>query len=255
MFIISRKDTPLDGANPTILYGYGGFNISILPSFSVTWLHMKGVVAVANTRGGGEYGEKWYNEGRLGKKQNVFDDFQWAAKWLIANNYTTPKKLAISGASNGGLLVCACLNQAPELFGLGMAGVGVLDMYRFHKFTAGSAWTSDYGNPDKAEDFAVLEQYSPVHNVQTDKPYPAVLASTGDHDDRVPPLHSYKYIATLQHVAPQNPQPLMIRVETKAGHGAGKSTQQKIEEATETYAFLGKVLEVEWVDDVAACKL
>ncbi|KAJ3280149.1 hypothetical protein HK104_000871 [Borealophlyctis nickersoniae] len=253
MYIISRKDTKLDGNNPTMLYGYGGFNHSVTPTFAVTWLtfiqHMKGIVAVANIRGGGEYGEeKWYKEGKLTKKQNVFDDFQWAAKHLIAEKYTSPAKLAINGGSNGGLLVGACLNQAPELFAAGVAEVGVMDMLRFHKFTIGHAWTSDYGNPDVKEDFEVVLKYSPLHNIRSDKPYPAVLVLTGDHDDRVVPLHSLKYLATLQHVARNNPRPLMGRVETKAGHGAGKSTKQRIEEATDKFAFLGLALGTEWDD-------
>nr|KAJ3418170.1 hypothetical protein HK105_000246 [Polyrhizophydium stewartii] len=251
MFIIARKDVKLDGNNPTVLYGYGGFDISITPSFSVSWLtfvqHMKGVVAIANIRGGGEYGqEKWYNQGRLAKKQNVFDDFQWAAKWLSAHGYARPEKLAINGGSNGGLLVGACINQAPELFGAAVAQVGVLDMYRFHRFTIGAAWTSDYGNPDKADDFAVLQKYSPLHNVHSDKEYPAVLIMTGDHDDRVVPLHSHKFIATLQHARPHNAKPLLERVETKAGHGAGKSTQQLIEDTTDKFAFIGLAVGAEW---------
>ncbi|KAJ3186931.1 hypothetical protein HDU85_006968 [Gaertneriomyces sp. JEL0708] len=253
MYIISRNDTVLDGNNPTMLYGYGGFDISITPSFAVTWLtfiqHMKGVVAVANIRGGGEYGqEQWYDQGKLGKKQNVFDDFQYAAKWLIENNYTSSKKLAINGGSNGGLLVGACVTQAPELFAAGVAEVGVLDMYRFHKFTIGHAWTSDYGNPDTKEDFEVLRKYSPLHNVRPNTRYPAILIMTGDHDDRVVPLHSHKFVATLQHYAKANPSPIMERVETKAGHGAGKSTKQRIEEATDKFSFLGLVLGAGWTN-------
>ncbi|KAI8998164.1 prolyl oligopeptidase [Gaertneriomyces semiglobifer] len=253
MYIISRNDTVLDGNNPTMLYGYGGFDISITPSFAVTWLtfiqHMKGVVAVANIRGGGEYGqEQWYDQGKLGKKQNVFDDFQYAAKWLIENNYTSSKKLAINGGSNGGLLVGACVTQAPELFAAGVAEVGVLDMYRFHKFTIGHAWTSDYGNPDTKEDFEVLRKYSPLHNVRPNTRYPAILIMTGDHDDRVVPLHSHKFVATLQYHAKANPSPIMERVETKAGHGAGKSTKQRIEEATDKFSFLGLVLGAGWTN-------
>ncbi|KAJ3151501.1 hypothetical protein HDU89_001944 [Geranomyces variabilis] len=252
MYIICRKDAPKDGSNVTMLYGYGGFNISVTPSFAVTWLtfimHMKGVVAVANIRGGGEYGQKWYEAGRLKVKQNVFDDFQAAAKWLVKDGYTKPEKLAINGGSNGGLLVGACINQAPELFGCGVAEVGVMDMYRFHKFTIGHAWTSDYGNPDVKEDWEVLRKYSPVHNVKPQE-YPAVLICTGSHDDRVVPgAHSHKFMATLQHVAKNNKKPLMERVETKAGHGAGKSTKQRIEEATDKFAFIGLTLGATWTE-------
>ncbi|KAJ3012419.1 hypothetical protein HKX48_006288 [Thoreauomyces humboldtii] len=246
MYIIARKDAPKDGSNVTLLYGYGGFNISITPAFSVTWLtfvqKMNGVVAVANIRGGGEYGQDWYDAGKLKNKQNVFDDFQHAAKYLVKEKWTSPAKLALNGGSNGGLLVGACLNQAPELFGCGIAEVGVMDVVRFHKFTIGHAWTSDYGNPDVKEDFEVLKKYSPVHNVQTEKPYPAILILTGDHDDRVVPLHSHKLLATLQHAAPNNPKPILERVETKAGHGAGKTTKQRIEEATDKFAFIGLTL-------------
>ncbi|KAJ3091557.1 hypothetical protein HK102_000096 [Quaeritorhiza haematococci] len=252
MYIISKKGVELNGNNVTLLYGYGGFNINITPAFSVTWLtfieHMNGVVAVANIRGGGEYGEElWYKQGKLDKKQNVFDDFQHAAKYLIEQKWTSPRRLAINGASNGGLLVGACVNQAPELFGCAIADVGVMDMLRFHKFTIGHAWVSDYGNPDKKEDFDVVIKYSPIHNVDEKKVYPAVLLTTSDHDDRVVPLHSYKLIATMQHKLKDNPNPLMIRIETKAGHGAGKSTKQRIEEATDKYSYLARVLGAEWV--------
>jgi prolyl oligopeptidase len=204
----------------------------------------------AYTPTGGEYGEElWYKQGKLDKKQNCFDDFQWAAKWLISNKYTSPKRLAINGGSNGGLLVGACVNQAPELFGCGVAEVGVLDMLRFHRFTIGHAWTSDYGNPEVLKDFEMLLTYSPLHNVRKGRAYPAVLIMTGDHDDRVVPLHSLKFLATLQHevgVQGANVAPLMGRIETKAGHGAGKSTAQRIEEASDKFAFIGKVLGAEW---------
>ncbi|TPX32467.1 hypothetical protein SmJEL517_g04487 [Synchytrium microbalum] len=259
MYIIARKGIKLDGSNPTLLYGqssgairYGGFNISILPSFSVTWLtfiqHMHGVVAVANLRGGAEFGEEWYKDGKLDKKQNVFDDFINAAKYLISEKYTNSSKLTINGGSNGGLLVGACTNQAPDIFGCSIADVGVMDMARFHKFTIGHAWVSDYGNPDKKEDFETLIKYSPLHNVKN-QTYPAYLLCTSDHDDRVVPLHSHKLIATLQHVAGQtNVQPLMIRIETKAGHGAGKSTKQRIEEASDKFAFMAQALKLEWFE-------
>lgn len=189
---------------------------------------MGGVVAVANIRGGGEYGEEWYKQGKLKKKQNVFDDFQAAAKFLISDGYTQSSKLGINGGSNGGLLVGACINQAPELFGCAIADVGVMDMLRFHKFTIGHAWKSDYGDPDLKDDFEILLKYSPLHNVQSNTEYPAVLITTSDHDDRVVPLHSLKFLATLQHCLPNNNRPIMGRIETKAGHGAGKSTQQYV---------------------------
>ncbi|CAG8581416.1 12861_t:CDS:10 [Dentiscutata erythropus] len=252
VFIILPKNITYNGNNPTLLYGYGGFSISITPSFSTSWLnfiqHYNGVVAVANLRGGGEYGEEWHNLGMLHNKQNVFDDFQSVAKWLVDNKITCPEKLAINGGSNGGLLVGACINQAPELFGAAVADVGVMDMLRFHKFTIGHAWRSDYGDPDKKEDFEYIYKYSPLHNVQSIKPYPSVLLTTSDHDDRVVPLHSYKLIAQLQYVAKKNPNPLMIRIETKAGHGSGKPTKKRIDEATDKYSFIALSLDAKWVD-------
>ncbi|KAJ3194933.1 hypothetical protein HK101_001543 [Irineochytrium annulatum] len=252
MYITHKKGLKLDGENPTLLYAYGGFNISVTPTFSINWLtfieKFNGVVCVANIRGGGEYGEDWYNGGRLEKKQNCFTDFQCAARWLIDNKYTKPKKLAINGGSNGGLLVGACLNQAPELYGCGVADVGVMDLLRFHKFTIGSAWVSDFGNPDVAADFDYIIKISPLHNIRKDVVYPHVLITTSDHDDRVSPLHSIKYIATLQHEAAENPNPLLIRVDTKSGHGAGKSTQQIIEEAADKYTFITNALGAVWTD-------
>ncbi|KAI8837115.1 prolyl oligopeptidase [Chytriomyces cf. hyalinus JEL632] len=247
MYIIHKKDTVLNGENPTLLYAYGGFTISILPAFSVAWLtfiqKFNGVVAVANIRGGGEYGMAWHDAGKLFNKQNCYYDFQNAARYLIDTKYTCPKKLAINGGSNGGLLVGACLNQTPELFGLGIAEVGVMDMLRFHKFTIGAAWVSDFGSPEVKDEFENLLKISPLHNVDKNKTYPAVLLITGDHDDRVVPLHSMKLAATMQYELKDNPNPIMMRVNTKAGHGAGKSMQQFIEEAADKYTFLSIVLE------------
>ncbi|KAI8614161.1 prolyl oligopeptidase [Chytriomyces sp. MP71] len=253
MYIIHKKGLNLNGDNPTLLYGYGGFNISILPSFSVSWLtfaeKFNAVIAVANIRGGGEYGQAWYDQGRLAKKQNCFTDFQYAAKYLFGANYTRPAKVAINGGSNGGLLVGACLNQAPELFGLGVAEVGVMDLLRFHKFTIGAAWTSDYGNPDVKEDFGISYKFSPLHNVPKEGPYPAVLIITGDHDDRVVPLHSMKFAATLQHnLGSVIDNPILMRINTKAGHGAGKSMQQIIEEASDKYTYISIVLGATYTD-------
>ena len=244
MFIIHKKGLKLDGTNPTLLYGYGGFNISQTPGFSVSrlvWLEMGGVFAVANLRGGAEYGEAWHEAGTKLKKQNVFDDFIGAAEWLIANKYTSPKKLAIQGGSNGGLLVGAVLNQRPDLFGAALPAVGVMDMLRFPKFTIGWAWTSDYGSPDKADEFKAIYAYSPLHNIKTGTKYPAVLVTTADHDDRVFPAHSFKYAAALQ-AAQSGDAPVLIRIETKAGHGAGKPTSKQIEEIADIYGFLMKNL-------------
>jgi prolyl oligopeptidase len=199
-------------------------------------------VVIANIRGGGEFGEEWHHEGILHKKMNGFLDFRHAAKYLIAEGYTTSDKLAINGGSNGGLLAAACALQEPELFACSIADVGVLDMLRFHKFTIGYAWKSDYGDPDKEEDFNYLIKYSPLHNVDPSKKYPYVLLTTSDHDDRVVPLHSYKMIAQWQYAAANNPNPIVIRIETNAGHGAGKSTQKRIEEAVDKFSFMAKAL-------------
>lgn len=240
MFITHKKGLKQNGKNPTLLYGYGGFNISITPAFSVpnlVWLEMGGIYAVANIRGGGEYGEEWHQAGIKLKKQNVFDDFIAAAEYLITNKYTNPKRLAIAGGSNGGLLVGAVLNQRPELFGAALPAVGVMDMLRFHKFTIGWAWVSDYGSPDNPEEFRALYAYSPYHNIKKGTKYPAVLITTADHDDRVVPSHSFKYAAALQ-AAQQGDAPILIRIETRAGHGAGKPTSLLIEESTDKLAFL-----------------
>lgn len=244
MFIVHKKGLKLDGTNPTLLYGYGGFSVSLTPGFSVSrliWLENGGVYAVPNIRGGAEYGEEWHVAGTKLKKQNVFDDFIAAAEYLIREKYTSPAKLAISGGSNGGLLVGAVLNQRPELFGAALPAVGVMDMLRFHKFTIGRAWTSDYGSSENAEEFKALYAYSPLHNIKKGAKYPAVLVTTADHDDRVVPAHSFKYAATLQE-AQAGDAPVLIRIETKAGHGAGKPTAKIIEEQADIYGFLMKNL-------------
>jgi prolyl oligopeptidase len=244
MFIVHKKGITLDGNNPTYLYGYGGFNVSLTPNFSVSalvWMEMGGVYAIPNLRGGGEYGEEWHQAGMKKNKQNVFDDFIAAAEWLIANKYTKPAKLAIGGGSNGGLLVAACMVQRPDLFGAALPSVGVMDMLRFHKFTIGWAWTSEYGSPDNVEDFKVLYAYSPLHNLKLGTAYPATLITTADHDDRVVPAHSFKFAAALQ-AAHKGNAPVLIRIETKAGHGAGKPTTKIIEESADKWGFLVRVL-------------
>ena len=246
MFITYRKGLKLDGTNPTLLYGYGGFNISMTPGFSVarlTWMEMGGVLAVANLRGGGEYGEHWHKSGTKLNKQNVFDDFIGAAEWLIEYKYTSSKKLAIQGGSNGGLLVGACLAQRPDLYGAALPAVGVMDMLRFHQFTAGRFWTDDYGSAENPEEFAALLKYSPYHNLKGGVRYPATLVTTADTDDRVVPGHSFKFAAQLQ-ASQSGPAPTLIRIETRAGHGAGKPTAKIIEEAADQWAFLVKTLEV-----------
>ncbi|UCF39920.1 MAG: S9 family peptidase [Gemmatimonadota bacterium] len=239
MFVTHRRGMPLDGSNPTYLYGYGGFNISRTPSFSISnlvWIEMGGVYASANLRGGGEYGEEWHQAGMKQHKQNVFDDFIAAAEYLIAEGYTSPERLAIAGGSNGGLLVGAVLNQRPDLFGAALPAVGVMDMLRFHKFTIGWAWVSDYGSPDDPEMFPHIYAYSPYHNIrETD--YPAVMVTTADHDDRVVPGHSFKYTARLQAMNTSD-RPILIRIQTKAGHGSGKPTSMVIEEQADRWAFL-----------------
>jgi len=240
MFLTHRRGLPLNGENPVLLYGYGGFNVSLTPFFSasrIVWLENGGVLAVPNLRGGGEYGEEWHQAGTLARKQNVFDDFIAAAEWLCANRYTNPRKLAINGGSNGGLLVAACMVQRPELFGAVICQVPVIDMLRYHKFTVGRYWVSDYGNADKPEDFNFLRAYSPLHNVKPGVAYPPTLITTADTDDRVVPAHAKKFAATLQ-AAQAGLHPILIRIETKAGHGGGKPTSKQIEEAADIYAFL-----------------
>ena len=246
MFITHKKGLQLDGNNPTYLYAYGGFNISLTPFFSISnlvWMELGGVYAVPNLRGGGEYGEAWHQAGMKDKKQNVFDDFIAAAQWLIDNNYTSSEQLAIAGGSNGGLLVGACMTQRPELFACCLPAVGVMDMLRFHKFTIGWAWCSEYGSPDNETDFKTLYAYSPLHNLTSGTKYPATLITTADRDDRVVPAHSFKFAAALQ-AAHQGDNPVLIRIETKAGHGAGKPTTKVIEEIADKWAFLVDNLEM-----------
>jgi len=240
LFIVHKKGLKLDGNNPTLLYAYGGFNISMQPSFSVAripLLENNVVYAMACLRGGGEYGESWHKAGMLEKKQNVFDDFISAAEWLINSKYTSSSKLAIQGGSNGGLLVGAVINQRPELYKVAFPQVGVMDMLRFHKFTIGWAWVPEYGSSDSQEQFNYLIKYSPLHNIKNEVVYPATMVTTADHDDRVFPAHSFKYAATLQELA-SNKNPKLIRIETKVGHGAGTSTSKAIELATDLYSFM-----------------
>ncbi|KAI4336726.1 hypothetical protein L6164_015217 [Bauhinia variegata] len=266
VFVVSKKDMILDGSHPCLLYGYGGFNISLTPSFSVSRIilarHLGAVFCIANIRGGGEYGEEWHKSGSLAKKQNCFDDFISAAEYLISAGYTQPSKLCIEGGSNGGLLVGACINKRPDLFGCALAHVGVMDMLRFHKFTIGHAWTSDYGCSDKEEEFHWLIKYSPLHNVRRpwEQPahqsiqYPSTMLLTADHDDRVVPLHSLKLLATMQYVLctslEKSPQtnPIIGRIECKAGHGAGRPTQKMIDEAADRYGFMAKMLDAHWTE-------
>ena len=246
MFLTYKKGIKLDGQNPTLLYAYGGFDISLTPGFSVptvVWLEMGGIYAQPNLRGGGEYGEEWHEGGMKLKKQNVFDDFIAAAEWLIANKYTSTSKLAVRGGSNGGLLIGACVTQRPDLFGVALPEVGVMDMLRFHKFTIGWAWTSDYGSSDNAEEFKALYAYSPLHNLKPGTKYPPTLIATSDHDDRVVPGHSFKFAATMQ-TDQAGPAPILIRIEVKAGHGAGKSITKLIDETADTWAFVAHNLDM-----------
>ena len=239
LFLSYKKGLKLDGTNPTYLYGYGGFNAAMSPTFSVAnlvWMEQGGVYAQASLRGGGEYGREWHLAGTKLRKQNVFDDFIAAAEWLVANRYTSPAKLAIGGRSNGGLLVGAAVTQRPDLFGVALPGVGVMDMLRFHKFTIGWAWKSDYGSSEDAEEFKALHAYSPLHNLRPGTRYPAMLVTTADHDDRVVPAHSFKFAATAQ-AAQAGEAPVLIRIDTRAGHGAGKPTGKVIEEVADMWAF------------------
>ncbi|MCA8942494.1 MAG: S9 family peptidase [Planctomycetes bacterium] len=243
MFLVHRRGLRLDGENPTYLYGYGGFNISITPRFSVptiAWIERGGLYAQATLRGGGELGEAWHEAGMLVNKQRVFDDFAECAEYLIRNGYTSPHRLAIGGRSNGGLLVGATLNQHPELFGAAIPEVGVMDMLRYHEFTIGWAWASEYGRSDDPEMFPVLRAYSPLHNVRRDAAYPPVLVMTGDHDDRVLPGHSYKFAAALQAARPEDR--ILLRVQMKSGHGAGKPVRMQIDEAADRWAFLDSAI-------------
>jgi prolyl oligopeptidase len=247
MFLTYKKGLKLDGQNPTLLYAYGGFDISLTPSFSVpnlVWLEMGGIYAQPNLRGGGEYGEEWHLAGTKAHKQNVFDDFIAAAEWLIANKYTSTPKLAIRGGSNGGLLVGACLTQRPDLYGATLPHVGVMDMLRFQKFTIGWAWTSDYGSSDNPEDFNALYAYSPLHNLKPGTKYPPTLIATADHDDRVVPGHSFKFAATMQ-ADQAGPAAVLIRIETKAGHGAGKPISKIIDETADEWAFVAYNLKMD----------
>ncbi|XP_006661048.2 prolyl endopeptidase-like [Oryza brachyantha] len=266
MFVMSNKDIELDGSHPTLLYGYGGFNISLTPSFSVSRVvlckNMGFVVCVANIRGGGEYGEEWHKAGALAMKQNCFDDFIACAELLISAGYTSSRQLCIEGGSNGGLLIAACVNQRPDLFACALAHVGVMDMLRFHKFTIGHAWTTDYGCSDNEEEFHWLIKYSPLHNVRrpweqsfgSGCQYPAIMLLTADHDDRVVPLHSLKLLATLQYVLctsiedPPQVNPIIGRIDRKSGHGAGRPTKKMIDEVVDRYSFMANILGASWTE-------
>ena len=248
MFLVHRKGLELNGDQPTLLYGYGGFNISLTPQFWVSrlhWLERGGVFAVANLRGGSEYGEQWHKAGMLGQKQRVFDDFIAAAEWLTTSGYTRPGRLAVAGGSNGGLLVAACMLQRPELFGAVHCAVPVIDMLRYHRFTVGRYWVGEYGNAEAdAEQFRFMYAYSPLHNVREGVAYPPVLITTADTDDRVVPAHAYKFAATLQHADPEGQNSSYLRVEVNAGHGMGKPTSKQIEELADVYGFLFEMLAV-----------
>jgi prolyl oligopeptidase len=247
MFITRRKDAPRDGNRPVMLYGYGGFNVTLSPSFSPaiqSWLELGGVYAVANLRGGGEYGEEWHQAGTRLKKQNVFDDFIAAAEFLIREKYTNPRRLAILGRSNGGLLVGAAMTQRPELFGAALPGVGVMDMLRYHTASANARqWSSDLGISEDPAEFKAIRAYSPVHNLKPGVCYPPTLVTTADRDDRVVPWHSYKFAAELQHVQ-ACANPVLIRIETRAGHGAGKPVWMQIEDIADQFGFVANALDM-----------
>ena len=247
LYLIRDRNTTRTGDRPVWLTGYGGFNISLLPRFQasrIAWIEAGGVVAQVALRGGGEFGQAWHEAGMRGKKQNVFDDFIGAGEFLVREGWTKPARLAINGGSNGGLLVGACLVQRPDLFGCALPDVGVMDMLRFPKFTVGWGWQEEYGYPDKAEDFPTLLAYSPLHQVKAGTRYPATMVSTGDHDDRVFPAHSFKFAAALQH-AQSGPAPILLRVDLRAGHGAGKPTSKQIAEAADLFAFAWQALGME----------
>ncbi|MCW1922220.1 prolyl oligopeptidase family serine peptidase [Luteolibacter arcticus] len=245
VFLVHKKGIALDGSHRTLLTGYGGFNISITPGFSIgraVWLERGGILAVANLRGGGEYGSDWHLAGTRLQKQNVFDDFIAAAEWLVNEKYTSSKKLAIQGGSNGGLLVGACMTQRPDLFGAALPAVGVMDMLRFHKFTIGWAWEKDYGSAENAEEFKALLRYSPYHVLKNGTRYPATMVTTADHDDRVVPAHSFKFAARLQECQAKDGPPVLIRIDTSAGHGAGTALSKMIDKTADEWAFLESVL-------------
>jgi prolyl oligopeptidase len=247
MFIVHKKGLQLNGKNPTLLYGYGGFNYSLTPGFSpsrIAYMNNGGVYVMVNLRGGGEYGDEWHKAGMLQNKQNVFDDFIGAAEWLIKEKYTSSDYLAMQGGSNGGLLVGACMTQRPELFKVAFPAVGVMDMLRFHKFTVGWGWVVEYGSSDKEEHFPTLLKYSPLHNIKP-AAYPATLVTTADHDDRVVPAHSFKFISTLQEKH-TGKNPVLIRIETNAGHGSGKPVSKVLDEVADIYAFMFYNMGLEW---------
>jgi len=247
MFLVYPEDIELDGSNPALLKGYGGFNVSMTPWFRIetlVWLEMGGIFALPCIRGGGEYGEEWHLAGIKESRQNVYDDFICAAEYLITNGFTSTPKLAITGGSNGGTLVAACLNQRPDLFGAVLPAMGVMDLLRFHVFTIGWAWTSEYGDPDDPDEFAFLYELSPYHNIEECIEYPAVLVTTADHDDRVVPGHSFKYAARLQ-AAQAGDAPVFIRIQTSAGHGGSVGLSDAIQKVADKIAFLTEVLSMD----------